>query len=142
MVSPSRRGCDSMSLTKELQARDFLCGIENEAYILDIGKYTSLIIQGELDFTGTYVYDFYKESFYPYSKKTTLFGERLRKNELLNCIDKYLKKKSSYPINQIKKGNYTAIFQERGALLRLLLDGDDEPQKKQSEKVKQLEIFS
>ena len=42
-------------LTEELYKLGFLCGIEQEIYIRDTGKYTSLIIEGDVKEVMSYM---------------------------------------------------------------------------------------
>lgn len=74
------------SLTDELRQLAFICGIEQEIYIQDTGKHTSLIIEGKCKGgNNTYKYDFYKQTFYPhYPNKVTVYGENMTASMLLD----------------------------------------------------------
>lgn len=79
-------------LTDEITELGFLCGIEQEIYIQDTGKHTSLIIEGERKGDDIlYRYDFYKQTFYPYyPNKVTLYGENMTASILLDRVEQYL----------------------------------------------------
>ena len=79
-------------LPDELRELGFLCGIEQEIYIQDTGKHTSLIIEGERKGDdNSYSYDFYKQTFYPhYPNKVTVYGENMTASILLDRVERYL----------------------------------------------------
>lgn len=85
-------------LTKELKLLGFFCFKQNELYILDTGKYTSLIIEGKRDQHHIYyTYDFYKQTFHNYSSnKTTIYGEILTPGALLERVRIYLSNRNNY----------------------------------------------
>jgi hypothetical protein len=85
-------------LTEELRELGFLCGIEQEIYIQDTGKYTSLIIEGERKGDdNSYRYDFYKQTFYPhYPNKVTIYGENMKDVILLERVERYLINRKIY----------------------------------------------
>ncbi|MBF2419100.1 MULTISPECIES: hypothetical protein [Bacilli] len=89
-------------LTEELYQLGFLCGIELEIYILDTGKYTSLIIEGNRKGgDARYSYDFYKQTFYPhYPNKVTIYGEHLPAPLLLKRVKQYLYHRKQYLAEQ------------------------------------------
>ena len=86
------------TLTDELRKLGFLCGIEQEIYIQDTGKYTSLIIEGEHKGDDIfYRYDFYKQTFYPhYPNKVTVYGENMTASILLDRVERYLINRKMY----------------------------------------------
>lgn len=86
------------SLTDELRELGFLCGIEQEIYIQDTGKYTSLIIEGERKGgDDSYRYDFYKQTFYPhYPNKVTVYGENMTASMLLDRVERYIINRKIY----------------------------------------------
>lgn len=85
-------------LTGELRELGFLCGIEQEIYIQDTGKHTSLIIEGERKGDdNSYRYDFYKQTFYPhYPNKVTVYGENMTASILLDRVERYLTNRKIY----------------------------------------------
>lgn len=86
------------TLTEELKGLGFLCGVEQEIYIQDTGKYTSLIIEGERKGDdNTYQYDFYKQTFYPhYPNKVTVYGEHMTASVLLDRVERYIINRKMY----------------------------------------------
>lgn len=86
------------SLTEELKELGFLCGIEQEIYIQDTGKYTSLIIEGERKGGDIcYKYDFYKQTFYPhYPNKVTVYGKDMTTSMLLERVERYIINRKMY----------------------------------------------
>ena len=84
-------------LSDELRQLGFLCGIEQEIYIQDTGKYTSLIIEGEMKGGDIYRYDFYKQTFYPhYPNKVTVYGENMTASMLLDRVERYIINRKIY----------------------------------------------
>lgn len=85
-------------LTDKLNELGFLCGIEEEIYIQDTGKYTTLIIEGERKGDdNSYRYDFYKQTFYPhYPNKVTVYGENMTAPMLLDRVEQYLINRKLY----------------------------------------------
>jgi|GEM_PF-1056290 len=85
-------------LTDELRGLGFLCGIEQEIYIQDTGKYTSLIIEGERKGgDNSYKYDFYKQTFYPnYPNKVTVYGQNMTASMLLDRVERYIINRKKY----------------------------------------------
>ena len=85
-------------LTVELKQFGFFCGIENQLYLLDTGKYTTLIIEGfKKPQSIYYQYDFYKQTFYPhYHNKITVYGERLAPINLLKRVQRYFANRYNY----------------------------------------------
>lgn len=91
-------------LTKELRKLGFLCGVEQELYIQDTGKHTSLIIEGEQEGDDTeYYYDFYKQTYYPQYKNTiTVYGEHMNTSQLLERVERYFINRKKY-IEEMKE---------------------------------------
>ncbi|SBO17627.1 conserved hypothetical protein, mobile region [Carnobacterium divergens] len=85
-------------LTMELTKFGFFCGIENQLYTLDTGKYTTLVIEGfKRPQSIYYQYDFYKQTFYPhYPNKITVYGERLLPIYLLKRVQRYFANRTSF----------------------------------------------
>lgn len=85
-------------LTKELKRWGFLSGIENTLYYLDTGKYTTLFIE-RCDCSGdvSFLYDFYKQTFYHrYPNQLTFYGIQLTVHELLLRVEQYSTNRESY----------------------------------------------
>lgn len=85
-------------LTEKLETLGFFCGIEQELYLLDTGKHTSLIIEGRQKSRSVYFYyDFYKQTFSPhFSNKIVIYGENLNAPTLLRRVEKCLLNREKY----------------------------------------------
>lgn len=85
-------------LTRELKKYGFMCGIELTTYVLDTGKYTTLVIEGHGSNGETvYRYDFYKQTFYThYPNKVTVYGEKLSAAQLLKRVYQYFIGRENY----------------------------------------------
>lgn len=85
-------------LTKELKLFGFFCFKENELYMLDTGKYTSLVIEGYKKPNDIYYrYTFYKQTFHKYrSNSVTTYGKHLTPAKLLERVRIYLSNRTNY----------------------------------------------
>ncbi|HGZ4935202.1 hypothetical protein ABG953_05890 [Enterococcus faecalis] len=85
-------------LTEHLKKLGFFYAIEQELYIKDTGKYTSLIIEGTKEkHKSMYLYVFYKQTFYLHHPNTvTVYGEGLSTFYLIQRITKYLTNRKNY----------------------------------------------
>jgi hypothetical protein len=85
-------------LTESLKKYGFFCGIELEVYVLDTGNFTSLVIEGtKQQGRYPYLYDFYKQTFYPFRQnKITVYGEKLTPAQLLQRVERYFTNRKKY----------------------------------------------
>lgn len=75
-----------------------MCLGDLEVYLLDTGKYTSLIIEGfKSEREVVYHYDFYKKTFYPrHPNKVTVYGENLSPSRLLERVERYFSNRKRF----------------------------------------------
>lgn len=96
-------------LESRLKRFGFLCiqaDAEEEAYLLNTGRSTTLFVEGRLEPDEEFYYDFYKKTFYErYANRETVYGSHLDALEIIDRVERYFKNRERFLRMKEKRRN-------------------------------------